>query len=260
MSEQATNDAQRDVNSPDEDEHGSAGPEDAEHSPSSWWTTRFDRGLSMTFIALLAVSLFTGYVARPRVLGEMRSTLEDSQVNDVSRRTPAWERPFMPWQNRELLVMHRLDSSTASEPLVVESVFSPQGQFLGARSVDPPPAERRRGLRELERVLQIQQERYAPLERGPRNFSVSTFFGRISEELNLSRLEAFELFPARLHNPRAQHGETDPEVIILHIWCSAPGGVGDADQRSCPSSRRLVYPLAPAEDGTYEALRNDMLL
>lgn len=264
MSENETTDAERsELTAAPADNSEDVGGSEEESGSTNWWTTRFDRALSMIFILLLAVSLFTGYVARPRVLAPMRAALEHSQVDDISRRTPTWERPFLPWHSRELLVEHRLDPDVASEPLMVESAFSPQGYFLGARSIDPAPQQRRRGLNELERVLQIQRERYEPLERGLRSFSVATFFGRIADQIDLSRIEAFELFPARLHNSRAERGErsdADPRVIVLHIWCNAPSGVSASAARSCPSARRLVYPLEPAEDGSYEPLRNDMLL
>lgn len=217
---------------------------------------RFNRGLRVVFILLILLSIVSGYATRPTIHAPMRRVLRDAQIVEVVRQTPSWERPFLEWAKRPLLVRHR-NAVVLNHGLVsMESIFTAGGFYLGSRSMIAPPRHEAREVAELERLLLQNHERYEAIQEIPRNFSMPGYWDRISREIDLRWMTAFRAFPAMLVRD-TRFDEPSVPVMVLHIWCAMPANRGDDETEgaTCPQARRVVLEL---ESG--QIIRNDYLL
>lgn len=217
---------------------------------------RFNRGLRVVFIVLVLLSIVSGYATRPSIHPPMRRVLRDAQIVEVVRRTPSWERPFIEWKGRELLVRHRSTLLPNGATVNMESVFTAGGFYLGSRSIIAPPLYEARQVPELERVLLQNAEQYLPMTEIPKNFSLPGFWDRIGRELDLQWMTAFQAFPVMLDVDDQSNDPPFP-VMVLHIWCSKPPvrNAQEPDLTLCPQARRIVLDLDSGH-----IIRNDFLL
>lgn len=216
---------------------------------------RFNRGLRIVFVILILLSIVSGYATRPSIHAPMRRVLRDAQIVEVVRQTPSWERPYVEWVKRPLLVRHRNILGLSQGATTMESVFTAGGFYLGTRSMISPSRHEMREIDDLESVLLQNHERYEPIQEIPRTFSLPAFWERVSEDIDLRWMTAFRAFPVMLVND-ARFDEPALPVMVLHIWCSPPTIREDEQEgETCPQARRIVYSLESAE-----ILRNDYLL
>lgn len=220
--------------------------------------SRFNRGLRVVFVLLILLSIVSGYATRPTIHAPMRRVLRDAQIVEVVRQSPSWERPFLEWMKRPLLVRHRSPLVTGQGAVTVESVFTAGGFYLGSRSVISPERHERRTTEELESVLAQNYELYAPVDEISRDFSLPVFWERVAQEFDLRGMTAFRLFPA-LFDSDTRFDEPLVPVMVLHLWCEAPEDedfeLEDGALEPCPQLRRFVIDLE-----SDQVLRNDYLL
>lgn len=220
--------------------------------------SRFNRGLRVVFVLLILLSIVSGYATRPTIHTPMRRVLRDAQIVEVVRQSPSWERPFLEWVKRPLLVRHRSPLVMGQGAVAVESVFTAGGFYLGSRSVISPERHERRATDDLELALTQNHERYEPVEEISRDFSLPVFWERMAQEVDLRGMTSFRLFPARFVSD-TRFAESPVPVMVLHIWCETPEDddfeEAEGAPAPCPQMRRYVIDLA-----SDQVLRNDYLL
>lgn len=217
---------------------------------------RFNRGLRVVFILLILLSIVSGYATRPTIHAPMRRVLRDAQIVEVVRRSPSWERPYLEWAKRPLLVRHRNALVLDGGLISVESVFTAGGFYLGSRSMIEPSRHEARDVEQLERLLLQSHERYEPIQEIPRHFSLPGYWESIARETDLRWMTAFRAFPALLVKD-TRFDEAPVPVMVLHLWCAPPTNRDNdvPEGEGCPQARRIVLEL---ESG--EIIRNDHLL
>lgn len=214
---------------------------------------RSHRVIRVSLIVLILLSIVSGYATRPTINGQMRRVLRDSTVVEVVRSNASWNRPFLSWEGRELVAKHRTVIGRSSESKGVTSYFSGSGVYLGSRSVIEPDPYARRQSAELERALMEAGETYASPETPARELSVAAIFQRIQNDIDVTRLRSFEVFPVTFKTV----AEGEVPALVVHLWCEpqvAPAPVSEA-KHLCGQAERIVLRL-----DTDEIIRRDSLL
>lgn len=213
---------------------------------------RSHRFIRRTLIVLILLSIVSGYATRPALNGEMRRVLRDSTIVEVIRTNADWARPFLSWDGRELVARHRTLLQGTQETKGMMSYFTGRGVYLGSRSALEPDPYARRQPAELERALAENGERYARLDASPLDLNVATLLQRVSQDVELKHLEAFELFPVTFETA----AEGAVPALVAHLWCATEYQSSETtNPRRCGAAERVVIRL-----DTNETIRRDSLL